>query len=227
MARSAARPIFLGLIVCFLAVPGPAAAADQFVGIPAGEFADHYRPQRAARWCWASCLEMALSYAGIAVPQEELVARGGDRSGRLGALPSDVIRSANGLFETTCGVPALVSGQFVAGAPPAAVLYNHLRRRAPAILLYERDQGDGHAVLVTGIEVASDPEHGITVTSLHVFDPSLGAADLGGLAADGRAYRRVFAVAPGTEGVGISRGRVDGVVLLDSTPLGAHHAASR
>ena len=52
-----------------LAVFATPLKAGQFVGIPDHEFASHYRAQRASEWCWASCVEMALSYEGIDLPQ--------------------------------------------------------------------------------------------------------------------------------------------------------------
>jgi len=208
------------VLAIVLLAPG-FARAGVFVGIADQEFASHYRPQQATEWCWASCVEMALSWEGIAVSQESIVARclGGEVN--LGGEPDDMVASTNGIFRTTTGEAVLISGQFLRGAPTPTVLYNHLRRRKPVILLYERADGSGHAVLLTGIEVRIDPDDGVFVEQLHVFDPSLGAGRPDAATVDVLVgYRRIYEPTETGDGiVMIAPGAIDGVVLVDGSVL--------
>jgi hypothetical protein len=205
-----------------------AVLAGEFVGIPDQEFATYFRAQRASEWCWASCIEMAMAFAGIDLPQEQVVERTlGDRV-NLGGKPTDMVTATNGLFHARDGAPILMAGHFLGGAPSPGVLYNHLQRRSPAILLYKRSDGHGHAVLLTGMRVTIDPEHGVVVQGLHVFDPSLGGGEQAVITEmpevvvepDPLGPLRIYAAVADHGGVVIDSAPIDGVVLLESTRLG-------
>lgn len=204
-----------------------AVPAGEFVGIPDQEFATYFRAQRASEWCWASCIEMAMAFAGIDLPQEQVVARTLGVGVNLGGKPADMVTAATGLFRALDGAPIRMTGRYLGGSPSAGVLYNHLQRRSPAILLYKRSDGYGHAVLLTGMSVTIDPEHGVMVHSLHVFDPSLGGgaqAVITGMPEaavepDPLGPLRSYAAVADHGAVAIGSAPIDGVVLLESTRL--------
>jgi hypothetical protein len=202
----------LRLFAPLLLASAPARAGD-FVGIPDREFAPHYRAQGASMWCWASCVEMALSYAGIELSQEAIVARQQGEGTNIGALPDELVGSTNGLFRKGDGEAALVSGQYLCGAPPPAVLYTHLERHAPGILLYTRSDGQGHAVVLTGIEVAFAAEQGLVVEALHVFDPAVDPTTVGA------GCRRLAARIAIDGSVELATGSIDGIVLIENSPF--------
>ncbi|MFN2370923.1 MAG: hypothetical protein ABR506_07180 [Candidatus Krumholzibacteriia bacterium] len=205
-----------------------AVPAGEFVGIPDQEFATYFRAQRASEWCWASCIEMAMAFAGIDLPQEQVVARTLGVGVNLGGKPADMVNGATGLFRALDGAPIRMAGRHLGGSPSADVLYNHLLRRSPAILLYKRSDGTGHAVLLTGMSVTIDPEHGVMVHSLHVFDPSLGDGaqavitemPAAAVEPDPLGPQRNYAAVAGHGGVAIGSAPIDAVVLLESTRLG-------
>jgi hypothetical protein len=202
----------LRLLVPLLLVSAPGRAGE-FVGIPDGEFVPHYRAQGASMWCWASCVEMVFSYAGIELDQEAIVAREQGAGTNIGALPEELVGSINGLFPTGDGTMALISGEYLCGAPPPTVLFNHLERRVPAILLYTRGDGRGHAVVLTGIEVAIDAEQGLLIEALHVFDPAADAAN------DAVECRRIAARIASDGNVAPATGAIDAIVLIESSVL--------
>ena len=216
-------------ILTLLLGPGNAGAAvaQEFVGIPDQEFATYFRAQQASEWCWASCIEMAMAFAGIDLPQDEVVARTLGVGVNLGGKPADMVTAATGLFLALDGVPIRMAGRYLGGSPSPDVLYNHLQRRSPAILLYKRSDGNGHAVLLTGMSVTIDAEHGVKVQKLHVFDPSLGGgalAEITGMpaaagASDPQDPQPNYAAMADHGGVAFGSAPIDGVVLLESTRL--------
>jgi hypothetical protein len=220
------RRILAWLPLLLAVLFAPLKAAD-FVGIPDHEFARHYRAQHASEWCWASCVEMALSYEGVRLPQESIVARSFGSGVNLGGLPEDIVASTSGLFRTESGIEARISGSLVAGAPPPVLLCDQLQRRQPVIMLYKRSDGSGHAVVLTGVEVEQRQSGRIRIAALHVFDPSVGWEGQEEEADEGAAARasspehnvRIFrAVSVGGRVATVS-GPIDGVVLVDSTPV--------
>jgi hypothetical protein len=216
--------LILWLVAAFLLL-GAAAHPAEFVGIPDEDFVAHYRPQRASMWCWASCIEMALSYEGIELPQETIVTRALGDQVNLGGLPEDLVRSMNGKFRTASGASVLVSGRFVRGAPTSTVLYNQLQRKQPVILLYKGSLPNGHAVVLTGIEVEGDSSRGLVVARMHVFDPFLGDGRAAGEALvdwslDGDVeILKVYEPTMTRSGARIPPGAIDGIVLVDSRVL--------
>lgn len=215
------------LILALGLAAGPAVVpAAEFVGIPDQDFAIHYRPQLDERWCWASCIEMALASRGIVAPQDSLVAGRPVEAAELGALPDDLVRGTNGVFPTIDGGLARVTGRLHAGAPPPSLLYAHLQRGRPAILLYRRADGRGHAVLLSGMEVVQRAGGDLDVAALHVFDPAVGADHPDILAGDPLSCRLIYPAHARDRSVAMAAGAIDGVILVDSTPLGPP-AASR
>ena len=102
------RQLATPLLAIVLLAAAPTLAGD-FVGIADWEFASHYRAQRATEWCWASCVEMALSWEGIAVSQESIVAGCLGKNVNLGGEPADMVASTNGIFRTETGAAVLVA----------------------------------------------------------------------------------------------------------------------
>ncbi len=206
------HPVLATLLLLAM-IPCRMAAAGDFVGIPDREFARHYRVQHASQWCWASCIEMALAYEGIELPQEAIVSRTLGGPVNLGGLPADIVASATGTFPTFTGSQARVSSEFVSGSPQPDTLYARLNRHEPVIILYKRDDGSGHAVVLTGMDVAVDPVQGISVDTLHVYDPSPQA--------DATAEPG-FCVYPASEADGrlaLASDAIDGIVLINRASL--------
>lgn len=163
------RVVFALLIGCLL----PMAASAEFVGIPRDEFQPHYTPQLESNWCWASSAAMVMSYQGVSIPQQEIVAFIKSRAVNQTAQPREIIRAVNAVFlKEIDGVPshAVMSGQYVLGAPIPVILYNQLKQKKPIIMTYVGETGFGHAVVVTGIEATF--EHDILhINKVYVFDP--------------------------------------------------------
>jgi hypothetical protein len=208
------RPLLgpvLGL--CLVATGG---RAGEFVGIPAREFAAHYRVQERSQWCWASCVEMALAHAGVPVTQERIVRRVMGRDVDLGALPGELVAAATGVFQRPDGATVRLEGRYLAGTPPAEVLHDHLGGGEPAILLCTRPDGRGHAVVLGGLEVARDQDGGLAIAALHVYDPEAPAASAtppgNDRHPDPRARR--LATRAGDGGLATTLGTIDGVVLV-------------
>lgn len=145
-------------------------AFSEYVGIQRADFQPHHRDQRGLMTCWASCVEMILSYEGIRLPEEAVVARVRgipiDGAGNL----TEMVKSTNGIFLDTQGRTAVVSGQFCYGEPIKTVLYNHLRRNKPIILTYQNGPWAGHAVVLVGIEATVSPQD-VIISEFHIFDP--------------------------------------------------------
>lgn len=128
-------------------------------------------------WCWASSVEMVLSYQGVSIPQGVIVA---ELSGFFGPIdrpgdPVDMIAATNRCIPLGESQKlASISGQFVQGPPHPNVLFNHLVRRKPLILAYQSGPWMGHAVVVHGMDyrVESGPlGTAIVPVRFHVADP--------------------------------------------------------
>ncbi|MCA8973297.1 MAG: C39 family peptidase [Planctomycetes bacterium] len=205
------------------------AAATEFVGIKLGDFQSHYRAQQQSMWCWASCAEMVLSYESINLPQEAIVnaIKGFGVPGftpNQGGNPVEMIRSTNHFIKTQDGDTAVVSGQFVAGAPLPNVIYNHLKRKKPFILTYQSGPWMGHAVVVHGMDIHVDEDRAgqeIEPVVLHVADPFCysQAYDRFGrpiLTKDDSLRFRKYAWRP-TEGADPFPGAISGAILVEAT----------
>ena len=187
----------------------PLVRAGDFVGIPDQEFATYYRSQHESQWCWASCIEMALGYEGIELPQETIVTRTLGGRVNLGGLPRDIVASATGVFLTRAGAPTRVAGEYVSGSPAPDTLYARLTRHEPVIILYKRDDGSGHAVVLTGMDVAMDPVRGISVDTLHVYDPSPRVA------VEAAPGFRIYPAGDVEGGLTLATDTIDGIVLIN------------
>jgi len=146
-------------------------AYAEFIGVPKDEFKKHYRSQKESMWCWASSAEMVLSYQGINLPQDEIVKRVKGILVNQGGTPVEMVASTNAILKDTNNNNAVISGQYVIGAPLPTVLYNQLKQKKPIILTYQSSPQFGHAVVLTGAEVRIDPALGVLVDKLYVFDP--------------------------------------------------------
>ena len=147
-------------------------SADDFVGIPNEEFAEHYRAQKGEYLCWATCAEMVLSHQGITLPADAIVEKikgyKADETGNHG----EMIKATNGIFADENDQKVMVSGQMVLGAPISTVLYTSLKNQKPIILLYQNGPTIGHAVVITGADVeVNTSTDKVTVRKWHVFDP--------------------------------------------------------
>lgn len=112
-------------------------ASAEFIGVPKDEFKKHYRSQKESMWCWASSAEMVLSYQGINLPQDEIVKRVKGILVNQGGTPVEMVASTNAILKDTNNKNAVISGQYVIGAPLPTVLYNQLKQKKPIILTYQ------------------------------------------------------------------------------------------
>lgn len=198
-------------------------ALADFVGLTDAEFLPHYTRQHTPMWCWAASSQMVLSYQGVKIPQEKIVER---VTGTLGATPgsiNDMINAANGVFSTEGG-KAVVSGQYIYGAPLPTVLYNQLKNKRPVILNYLSPGNNvGHAIVVTGIE-ASIASGQVMVSSIHVFDPFAYHINYDGWGKttytfDPELTTKTYPLTQQPNGVFIPPGVITGVILVEGSKL--------
>lgn len=149
-----------------------ASAQTQQIGITPDEFLPYYRPQEMNMWCWATSAEMVLSYKGISLPANQIVLKVHGVIGNFPGSTIDMIRATNGTIKDNNDDFAIVSGQYVVGAPLPTVMYTNLKDKKPIILTYASGAGIGHAVVVIGASVHTNNTTGeFYFTDLVVADP--------------------------------------------------------
>lgn len=202
----------------------PSISFAEFIGINKEEFKPHYRPQMDPLWCWAASAEMVLSHQGVKIPQALIVQRVKGASVSTTGNFNDMVNSINGVFNSSDGKEAVVSGQFVMSSPLPTVLYNQLRQNNPVILTYQAGPYIGHAVVITGIEATVDSRSGVQITKIYVFDPF--AYDTVNRPWGGFDYvyneslqYKEYALQMTQHGLRIPPGIITGVILVDGTKL--------
>jgi len=143
----------------------------QMTGISQKDFINHYRYQKESMWCWASSAEMVLSFEGIILPQEAIVNQVKGYIANNPGLPIDIIKSTNCIIKDTLNNLTVISGQYIIGAPLPNVLFNQLKNKRPVILTYSSGPSIGHAIVLTGIDYAVNPDNSIIITKGYFFDP--------------------------------------------------------
>jgi len=153
----------------------------------------HAAEQRATKWCWAACVQMALSAKGIEVDQADVVR---NTFGTLVDSPgakNDILANLNGWRVTRGGTHVYLSTQSVDGPPSFETLKMLLDSDTPVIIGIDYPQSEiGHAVVVTAVVYELTPE-GPIVHRYLVRDPSPDYASTNGkreLSAD--EFNRVF-----------------------------------
>lgn len=170
------RAALAGLVLAALA---PAAARAQpaptYVGIPRAQFDYSYSAQRSSQWCWAAAIQMVLSYYGVPVSQEEIVARsyGMSGDGRLPDWPGSfevITANLNNWGIDVNGAQYVVQAQLGWGAPPAPVLLDEVSNGRPMIIGYVTGPQTSHAVVATGASYYPSA-YGPMVQTVIVRDP--------------------------------------------------------
>jgi hypothetical protein len=145
------------------------------VGIPTQTFNFVASTQRNTNWCWAASIQMTLNYYGVAVTQEEIVARtyGTDENGNLPDFTGNIEQITANLNNTSIddrGRTYAVTAYVAKGAPAPAQLLQELSAGRPVVVAYAPSANMGHAVVVTGATYFQG-DQGPIVTSIIVRDP--------------------------------------------------------
>jgi hypothetical protein len=155
--------------------PPVATSSTLAVGIPTQTFNFVASTQRNTNWCWAASIQMTLNYYGVAITQEEIVARtyGTDPYGNLPDFTASVQSVTANLNMSSVddrGRPYTVSASVASGAPPPAQLLQELSAGRPVVVAYANSSTPGHAVIVTGATYVQTTQ-GPIVQSIIVRDP--------------------------------------------------------
>jgi hypothetical protein len=155
--------------------PKPAAGPVLSVGIPTETFNFVGSTQRSTNWCWAASIQMTLNYYGVAITQEEIVARtyGTDDYGSLPDFTASVeliTANLNSSSVDDYGRPYTVTAYVAPGAPVPAQLLQELAAGRPVVVAYASSSSSGHAVIATGATYV-DTAQGPAVLSIIVRDP--------------------------------------------------------
>ena len=147
----------------------------QQVGIPSGEMDFVAAAQQSSQWCWAAAIQMVLGYHGVAITQQQIVARtyGMDWWGNLpdwaGSIEA-ITANLNNWSIDNYGQQYAVAATLNWGAPPPNVLINELWNRRPMIIGYRSGPNSGHAVVVTAATYLNTV-YGTMIRSIVVRDP--------------------------------------------------------
>lgn len=154
----------------------------QQVGIPSGEMDFVAAAQQNSQWCWAAAIQMVLGYHGVAITQQQIVARtyGTDWWGNLpdwaGSIEA-ITANLNNWSIDNYGQQYAVAAILNWGAPAPTVLIDELWNRRPVIIGYQSGPNSGHAVVVTAATF-SQTMHGMMIHSIVVRDPWPSPANL-------------------------------------------------
>ena len=154
----------------------------QQVGIPSGEMDFVAAAQQNSQWCWAAAIQMVLGYHGVAITQQQIVARtyGTDWWGNLpdwaGSIEA-ITANLNNWSIDNYGQQYSVAAALNWGAPAPNVLIDELRNRRPMIIAYQSGPNSGHAVVVTAAKF-SQTMRGAMIHSIVVRDPWPSAANV-------------------------------------------------
>ena len=148
----------------------------QQVGIPSGQMDFFAAAQRNSQWCWAASIQMVLNYYGVAIRQEQIVARtyGTNQYGSLpdwpGSFPA-ITANLNNWSVDNRGRSYSVMASLNWGAPPPVILVQELSQRRPIIVGYSSGPNNsGHAIVVTGAVFTMSPQ-GPIIHSVIARDP--------------------------------------------------------
>ena len=154
----------------------------QQVGIPSGEMDFVAAAQQNSQWSWAATIQMVLGYYGVAITQQQIVARtyGVDWWGNLpdwGGSIEAITANLNNWSIDNYGQHYAVAATLNWGAPQPNMLINELRNRRPVIIGYQSGPGTARAVVVTAATF-SQTTLGTTIHSIVVRDPWPSAANV-------------------------------------------------
>jgi hypothetical protein len=139
-------------------------------GIPTNEFRFVAARQHASNWCWAAAIQMVLNYDGLAVTQEQVVARiFGDSMPDEPAEPEDILDALSGWAPQFNGRPAeIVATPYV--YQPSDIV-NDLASHWPIIVGLRNPEGGGHVFVLTAVTYNVDPTNQPAFRTVVLRDP--------------------------------------------------------
>jgi hypothetical protein len=120
--------------------------------------------QHMNQWCWAACIEMVFRYYGLVVPQGVIVQQTWGGIVNLPGQPHQILANLNRPWRDAHGRNFRVSGDAFSANPITAS--QDLSRNMPLII-----GTMGHAMVLTSLQYARDPNGNGRVTSAIVRDP--------------------------------------------------------
>ena len=154
----------------------------QQVGIPSGEMDFVAAAQENSQWCWAAAIQMVLGFHGVAITQQQIVARtyGTDWRGNppdwAGSIQA-ITANLNNWSIDNYGQQYAVAAALNWGAPAPNVLIDELWNHRPMIVGYRSGPNSSRAVVVTAATF-SQTMLGTTIHSIVVRDPWPSAANV-------------------------------------------------
>jgi hypothetical protein len=167
-------------------------------GIPTQDFVYRAAPETAGRqqalnWCWAACIQMVLNFHGIAVTQEEIVARVyGDAVDRP-AGPAEILYALSGWAYDSNGQVVIIQADPYNISWQTAIA--DLDKRRPLIVGLGSDipGQPGHAYVLTAINYYADQYGNIYPRAVILRDPMPGRQSRTGMHAEEFEARLQFA----------------------------------
>jgi Papain-like cysteine protease AvrRpt2 len=140
-------------------------------GIPTNEFKFVAARQHAGNWCWAAAIQMVLNYDGLAVSQEQIVARVfGGSIPDAPAEPEDILDALSGWAPQFNGRPAEILATPYIYQPNDIVgdLANHW----PILVGLRNPEGRGHVFVLTAVTYSLDSTNQPVFRTAVLRDPS-------------------------------------------------------
>lgn len=174
--------VLFSVCLCSIQSFGQPVGRVQQVGIPSGAMDFVAAAQQGSQWSWAATIQMVLGYHGVAITQQQIVARtyGTDVWGNLpdwgGSIEAITANLNNWSFDNY-GQRYAVAATLNWGAPAPDVLIEELRNQSPVIISYRTGPNFGRAVVVTAATF-SRTMLGTVIHSVVVRDPWPSAANV-------------------------------------------------
>lgn len=152
--------------------PTPVAfAIPKIVGIPTEQFNLVATAQETPNLCWAACTQSILTFFGIPLSQQAIVARIHGVPVDVPASDSEISASLNGRAVTNDGRATItVRSRLATGAPNPTELIRALGQLRPVLLKLTTGFHVAHAVVATSVTYVDAP-WGPQITSLTYRDP--------------------------------------------------------
>lgn len=153
-----------------------------YVGIKSDTFRYFSSLQHSSNWCWAASLQMIFNYYGIAITQEQIVARSYGVAAN-GALPNwtgnwrVITANLNNWSVDNGGKQYIVRAVFNQGPPDPVYLIGQLSLKRPVLIGYRTGPNSAHAVVVTACSYI-ETDDGPVIQSIIVRDPWPGPGNM-------------------------------------------------
>ena len=172
------RRCLLGALLLFTAIATPGcgeeSARDKVfaVGLRSDAMDYHAAAQRASNWCWAACVQMALSTEGVSIPQATIVRDTFGVAVNMSGQPQHILQNLDGRHVQRDGVRHRLVATAGLGPPPKELLIRELKHNTPVIVGYPvQGRRIGHAVVVTAV-ICERTDSGTKLRRIMVRDPS-------------------------------------------------------